>query len=582
MLILPILPPAVRLSLAKWERGTGPRLVKYGTEVVAATVSLLAAFHPTTSLPLDVWRQELASFPERDLLLNFLEDGFPSFSSCEPVSIFARNHGSFMAFKHDSLSHLHDEVAAGRILDCGESPPCWPIRINPLGSVEKRGTTARRRISDMSFPAGASVNDGIACDALPALRYASVGDVSVLLRKQHEAQGGPMFMAKIDLEAAYRQFPLRPADWWQFGYFIDGRYYLDTRLPFGLSTAPSHFSRITRAVCWRMHQAGYGCIGYLDDFLVVESSRERAAAGVAFLLALLQRWGLPISERKFAVEGEPTTEIIFLGVLIDSVRLELRLDPERMQAIHTELSVWEGRKFATVRQISSLVGVLAFAARVIGPGRLYMSRLIEALRVGGSGPLRYDRRRELSKGFHSDLSWWTTMMSRWNGVSVLTPMLPSTDPRFVIYTDASDWGYGAWCSQSYIFGPWPTEWLRTTPIHVREMAAVVIAFWAFGDSWTGSHVRLSVFSDNDAVVQALSSGRAFDDRLNALLRALHVLQTQGRFHFSTTHIEGLRNVGADALSRNNLSLFLSAVTPFCPVQVVRDLSTFLSLCLSCQ
>ena len=135
-----------------WARGTGPRLVKFGTEVVSSAVPLLASARPTTSLPLDSWRQDLADFPERELLLSYLEDGFPTLSDCAPVSIFSRNHGSFMAFKGDSLSHLREEVAAGRILDCGELPPCWPIRINPRGSVEKRGTSARRRISDMSFP----------------------------------------------------------------------------------------------------------------------------------------------------------------------------------------------------------------------------------------------------------------------------------------------------------------------------------------------------------------------------------------------------------------------------------------------
>ncbi len=59
----------------------------------------------------------------------------------------------------------------------------------------------------MSFPAGSSVNDGISCGELPALRYISITDVALLLRKHHEAGGRPMFMAKVDLEAVYRQFP---------------------------------------------------------------------------------------------------------------------------------------------------------------------------------------------------------------------------------------------------------------------------------------------------------------------------------------------------------------------------------------
>jgi hypothetical protein len=331
-----------------------------------------------------------------------------------------------------------------------------------------------------------------------------------------------------------------------------------------------------------MHKAGFGCIGYLDDFLIVESTRERAAAALAYVLDLLSRWGLPISQRKLALEGTPATEAIFLGILVDSERLELRLDTVRLQAILVELQSWVGKTSATVREIASLVGVLAFAARVVAPGRLYMSRLIEALRVGRAGPRRYDRRRDLSAGFQDDVTWWRLVMPQWNGVSLLAPLLPSSDPRFVIYSDASDWGYGAWCGEAFMYGPWPTEELRSSPIHVREMAAVVLAVWAFHHSWEQQHVRLAIFSDNDAVVHALSSGRAFDGRLNALLRALHVLQTLGQFSFSAQHIAGVRNVGADALSRNNVALFLSAVSPLRPVQVSRDLSTFLDLCHGCR
>jgi hypothetical protein len=60
------------------------------------------------------------------------------------------------------------------------------------------------------------------------------------------------------------------------------------------------------------------------------------------------------------------------------------------------------------------------------------------------------------------------------------------------------------------------------------------------------------------------------------------LQTLGQFSFSAQHIAGVRNVGADALSRNNVALFLSAVSPLRPVQVSRDLSTFLDLCHGCR
>jgi hypothetical protein len=81
----------------------------------------------------------------------------------------------------------------------------------------------------------------------------------------------------------------------------------------------------------------------------------------------------------------------------------------------------------------------------------------------------------------------------------------------------------------------------------------------------------------------LSAGFArHDDRLNGLMRILHLLQTKYQFQFAARHIAGVRNVGADALSRNNLFAFFAAVSPFCPVQVTPDLSTFESLWIACR
>jgi hypothetical protein len=179
MLIPPVLPAGINLAIAKWAKGQGPRLLRFGSEAVLAPLVVAPLIPPPSSLNLDAWRTELRNFAEREPLLQWLEDGFPTLSTCAPVTMLARNHGSFFAHQADSLKHLREEVAAGRIIDCGPDLPCWPLRVNPLGSVEKKGTSARRRISDMSFPARESVNDGIDCDQLPALRYASIEDVAL-------------------------------------------------------------------------------------------------------------------------------------------------------------------------------------------------------------------------------------------------------------------------------------------------------------------------------------------------------------------------------------------------------------------
>jgi hypothetical protein len=63
----------------------------------------------------------------------------------------------------------------------------------------------------------------------------------------------------------------------------------------------------------------------LNDYILVEPSRARCAEGIATLIALLAELGLPVQQEKFPLEGTPTQEIVFLGVVVDAVRMELRL-----------------------------------------------------------------------------------------------------------------------------------------------------------------------------------------------------------------------------------------------------------------
>ena len=127
MLIPPVLPAGINLAIAKWTKGQGPRLLRFGSEAVLAPLVLAPLIAPPSSLNLDAWRDELSDFEEREPLLQWLEDGFPTLSTCAPVTLLARNHGSFFQHQADSLKHLREEVAAGRIIDCGPDLPCCPI-----------------------------------------------------------------------------------------------------------------------------------------------------------------------------------------------------------------------------------------------------------------------------------------------------------------------------------------------------------------------------------------------------------------------------------------------------------------------
>ena len=100
----------------------------------------------------------------------------------------------------------------------------------------------------------------------------------------------------------------------------------------------------------------------------------------------------------------PTTCLEYLGIEIDTVALEMRLPPHKLERLWTTLQEWQGQKCCTKRDLQSLTGLLQHAATVVRPGRTFMRRMCDLLKLANK-PGHHIR---LNKGFRSDLAWWST------------------------------------------------------------------------------------------------------------------------------------------------------------------------------
>ena len=107
--------------------------------------------------------------------------------------------------------------------------------------------------------------------------------------------------------------------------------------------------------------------------------------------------------------------------------------------------------------------------------------------------------------------------------------------------------------------------LGTMPyIAAKDMVPIVIAAALWGHQWTGSRVRC--YCDNMAVVCSLNRGSSRDPQLMRLLHTLFFFCAAYDFSVSAQHVAGIHNEAAEALSRNNLSRFMSFHPPaqMCP------------------
>ena len=122
------------------------------------------------------------------------------------------------------------------------------IHISPIGVIPKLHQPGKfRLIVDLSSSEACNVNDAIDAE------LCSVLDASVNLAIQLiKVQGKGCLMAKLDLRSAYHMVPIHRDDQWLLG-IIEGRYFVDKALSFGLRSAPKLFMAVADGLVWAMY-----------------------------------------------------------------------------------------------------------------------------------------------------------------------------------------------------------------------------------------------------------------------------------------------------------------------------------------
>jgi len=357
----------------------------------------------------------------------------------------------------------------------------------------------------------------------------------------------------LDVESAYRIIPVHPEDRLLLGMSWRGKIYVDTALPLGLRSAPKIVSAVADALQWALEGRGVKVIHYLDDFLLFGAPEsQECKQALQTTLDMCSKLGVPIAAQKTV---GPAEALVFLGIEIDTRAQEIRLPSDKLTRLQREIRNWRERHSCTKRDLLSLIGQLQHACCVVRPGRTFLRRMISLSCVASE--LHHHIR--LNRGFRSDLQWWAQFLPTWNGTSMMTATVRSP-PAAVITTDASgSWGCGGFSSLGHWFQlQWPESW-KELHITVKVFSPVVLGVTLWGKQWCGTCIRCNC--DNAAVVAILNSGSSKNERVMHFMRSLFFILARYNMIISAMHVPGVENGAADALSRNNLSSFLSQV-PF--------------------
>ena len=142
---------------------------------------------------------------------------------------------------------------------------------------------------------------------------------------------------------------------------------------------------------------------WMTTFSLAPPGSSQCEESLRIALALCQVLGVPVSIKK--LEG-PATIIIFLGIELDTIALELRLPSDKLTRLRSIIKAWRNRISCTKRDLLSLIGHLQHACKVVRYGRTFLRRMINL----SAQVKELHHHIRLNASFRSDLHWWATFL----------------------------------------------------------------------------------------------------------------------------------------------------------------------------
>ena len=503
---------------------------------------------PSVSSPIDIYRLELelAAHPDRPFvsdLLSLLMEGArigysgPRTSRVSPNLISAAQQPELVS------STLQKEIALGRVVGPYPDAPLPDFHCHPVGVVPKKHSSEWHTIYHLSYPQGHSINDYIPKESF-SLTYVRVDDAIHILK----TVGKGAFMAKT-----IRLIPIHPEDWSLLGIYWQSQYYVDMYLPFGLRSAPFLFNQLSDGIEWILKHS-YGLkhvIHILDDFFIAEHSKLACLTSFSTLLQVFMSLKAPTVASKTI---GPSQQIEFMGIVLDSLRMEARLPQDKLIRIKDLLGSFQKRRSVRLIELQSLIGTLQFACKVVVPGRTFLQRAIDLTR---GVPNRFHHVR-LNREFFQDLAMWRVFISKWNGRSFFLESSTTPAPDLELFTGAaSTLGFGGFFRGKWFQSRWPPHMCldKDWGISVKwqELFPIVVACAIWHPFFKGK--RLQFWCDNESVVTIINSGHTKAPRIMDLVRFLVLISMKHNFLVRARHVPGVSNEIADALSRFQMQRF---------------------------
>ena len=517
------------VQLSSYVRSTGK------PNIYSAQVTLPTRFN----LPL---MYSLASSTSDRETVGFLRYGWSLNHDGSPVTMCLKNHTSALQYPVQMTEYIIKEMSLDSLLGPFLTSP-WKglVACSPMSTTEKKLSDRRRVIVDLSWPRnGRAVNNGISKDFYLGqpmnLTYPTVDR----LCKRAATLGEKARGYKIDLDRAFKQIWMCPADWPLLGITWMKLLFFDKTAVMGARSCPYICQRTTSFVRHVMENLSYFLANYVDDFMGLELE-HKIWQSFYTLRNLLRDLHITEAEEKAV---EPTDELEFLGVGFKLSKGIIFVTEKKLQDIKDTIADWMHQKvFYTRTELESLLGRLQFVSSCVRPGRVMVLRLREQLKNSNAKNMY-----EVTEQMKLDLHWWNRYIHEYDNISYMW-MKEISEPDALIATDASLNGLGGKCNQEVFTINIPDAWREYNGyvIHHLEMLAVIVALKKWSRYLEGK--RFTMLCDNTAVIDIITSGKSSDVILQRMLRMFMYITCMGKFEVVMKYIPSEENEIPDKLSR---------------------------------
>ena len=342
-------------------------------------------------------------------------------------------------------------------------------------------------------------------------------------------------LAVVDISRAYRHFPTCPLAWPLLVLQHGQKYYFDRATPFGARMSSYIMQSAANFVIRALAARGIEALMYLDDLIIISDALD-ADSHFKEAIDLLGRLGLEVAPHKLQ---PPARAVVWLGIRADLDCNTISIPPAKLLEIQQGLAHASRQQSLTRRNLQRAIGLINHLSKVVAPARLFMGRLLGALRGAPKQKIR------VTRPMKADFSWFRRFLNR-------KAIIPQEHIKRHIWADACLQGAGATDGNRCYTYSLP-EAMRAAH-HITQLEAInCLAAASLLTQPEDAGNVVVVNCDNQPAVDAFSGGRAEDPVLSACARAMWFLSAQNQVTYEFRHIPGDLMCVPDALSRVMIS-----------------------------